>query len=36
VFGDTSFWILVCSFPKYVKLAKMAMVWIVGSVEDEH
>ncbi len=28
--------VLVCSFPKYAKLAKMAMVQIMGSVEDEH
>ncbi len=28
--------VLVCSFPKYVKLVEMAMVQIVGNVEDEH
>ncbi len=28
--------VLVCTFPKYVKLVEMAMVQIVGSVEDEH
>jgi hypothetical protein len=28
--------ILIYNFPKYVKLTKMAMVQIVGSVEDEH
>jgi len=28
--------VLVWSFPKYVKLAEMAMVQIVGSVENEH
>jgi hypothetical protein len=31
----TTSWVLVCSFPKYVKLAKMAMVQKVGSVENE-
>jgi hypothetical protein len=33
-FGD-NISVLVYSFPKYVKLAEMAMVQIVGSVEDE-
>jgi hypothetical protein len=27
--------VFVCSFPEYVKLVEMAMVQIVGSVEDE-
>jgi hypothetical protein len=27
--------ILITSFPKYVKLAKLAMVQVVGNVEDE-
>ncbi len=31
----TTFQVLVCSFPGYVKLAEMAMVQIVGSVEHE-
>jgi hypothetical protein len=31
----TTFWILVYKFPKYVKLVELAMVQIVGSVEDE-
>jgi hypothetical protein len=31
----TTFQVVVCSFPKYVKLAKMAMVQIMGSVENE-
>jgi hypothetical protein len=31
----TTFQIFSFSFPKYVKLAKLAMVQIVGSVEDE-
>jgi hypothetical protein len=31
----TTFRILITSFPKYVKLAKLAMVQVVGSVEDE-
>jgi hypothetical protein len=32
----TSSQVLVCNFPKYVKVAKMAMVQTMGSVEDEH
>jgi hypothetical protein len=32
----TTFRVLVYSFPKYVKLVEMAMVQIMGSVEDEH
>jgi len=31
----TTFHILITSFPKYVKLVKLAMVQMVGSVEDE-
>jgi hypothetical protein len=31
----TTFCILITSFPKYVKLVKLAMVQVVGSVEDE-
>jgi hypothetical protein len=31
----TTFRILVYNFPKYVKLTELAMVQIVGSVEDE-
>jgi len=27
--------ILITSFPKYVKLAKLAMVQVIGSVENE-
>ncbi len=30
-----AFRVFVWNFPKYVKLAEMAMVQIVGSVEDE-
>jgi hypothetical protein len=28
--------VLVCTFPKYVKLVEMAMVQIVSNVKDEH
>jgi hypothetical protein len=31
----TTFQVHVCSFPKYVNLAEMVVVQIVGSVEDE-
>ncbi len=31
----TTSYILVTSFPKYVKLVMLAMVQVVGSVEDE-
>jgi D-arabinose 5-phosphate isomerase GutQ len=31
----TTSWVLICSFLKYVKLAKMAIVQIVSSVKDE-
>jgi hypothetical protein len=31
----TTSWILICNFPKYVKLAELAMVQIVGNVENE-
>jgi hypothetical protein len=29
-------WVFICNFLKYVKLAKMAMMQIVGNVKDEH
>jgi hypothetical protein len=32
----TASWVFVYNFPEYVKLAEMAMVQIVNSVEDEH
>jgi hypothetical protein len=32
----TTFQVLVCNFSEYVKLAEMAMVQIMGNVEDEH
>ncbi len=31
----TTSWILVSSFPMYFKLVELAMVHIIGSVEDE-
>jgi hypothetical protein len=31
----TTSWILTLSFPKYVKLAKLVMAHIIGSVEDD-
>jgi hypothetical protein len=32
----TTFQVLVCNFPQYVKFVKVGMVQIVGSVENEH
>jgi hypothetical protein len=31
----TTFQVLICKFLEYVKLVEMAMVQIMGSVEDE-